>query len=128
GGLGMDRLKGSADRDVFDFNNTNESAALVGSRDHILDFQAGTATTSIDRIDVSGIGADQRAGPSGNQTFTLVGAAAFQAGVAGELRLIQVGSHIVVAGDVNGDKVADLQIEIDNTVAVGNITALDFVL
>ena len=73
-------------------------------RDIITDFVSGT-----DRIDFSGI--DANTGVAGNQAFTMLGTAAFF-GVAGQLRYDVVGADTVMQGDVNGDGVADFELQL----------------
>jgi hypothetical protein len=67
--------------------------------DRIEDLQSG------DIIDLSDIDANQNV--AGNQAFTFVGDAAFS-NVAGELRA----TANLVQGDVNGDGIADFQINL----------------
>ena len=71
-----------------------------------------------DDIDLSGIDANAKA--AGNQAFSFIGAKAFS-GKAGELQ----SKNGIVAGDVNGDKVADFHIEIANH---HGLVAGDFIL
>jgi Ca2+-binding RTX toxin-like protein len=124
GGLGKDKLAGKLGADTFDYNATKESA--VGTKhDIIQDFKHGT-----DKIDLSTIDADTTTG--GNGAFTLLTTldAAFT-GHAGELHFTSIlnASNVrtgtMVEGDVNGDGVADFQIELSGIV---NLTAIDFIL
>jgi serralysin len=95
GGAGNDTLIGRGGADTFVFSN-------LGDTDRILDFVSG-----IDRIDLSGI--DANASVDGNQAFNFIDDAAFS-GAAGELRTyVSEGVHYV-AGDVNGDGIADFTI------------------
>ena len=75
-----------------------------------------------DRIDLTGI--DANTWQSGNQAFTMIGSAAFS-GAAGQLHYQHSSGRTIVEGDVNGDRVADFQVEL-----VGRITLSsgDFVL
>ncbi|TCS64457.1 hypothetical protein EDD52_10517 [Primorskyibacter sedentarius] len=57
---------------------------------------------------MSGIDADAAA--SGNQSFTFTGAAAFTS--AGQIRFVQNGTDGCLQGDVTGDGVADLNIQL----------------
>ena len=71
-----------------------------------------------DRIDLATIDADT--GTSGNQEFDFIGAATFS-NTAGELRY----DAGLVAGDVDGDSIADMEIEIANFAV---LTVDDFIL
>ncbi len=112
GSSGIDRLSGGGGRDVFLFSLTS-NAPRGAVREAIVDFTHG-----YDRIDLSEIDADL--GRAGNQAFEFIGREGF-GGNAGELRY--VGG--ILSGDVNGDGVADLQIEITNLSA---LTSTDFIL
>src|SRR6185312_12701614 len=100
-GLGADVLTGKGGNDTFVFNAVRDSPAGAG-RDQIVDFDAGTAATSVDKIDVSAI--DAKTGP-GNQAFTFIGTAPFS-NTKGQLRVQKAGSAAIVQGDVNGDGAA----------------------
>jgi Ca2+-binding RTX toxin-like protein len=105
-GGGRDRLAGGGGGDTFQFRATSDSAA--GARDIILDFESG-----LDRIDLSRIDADSHA--AGDQAFRWIGAAAFAgagAASAGELRAYERDGAWIVEGDVDGDGIADLVVEI----------------
>jgi Ca2+-binding RTX toxin-like protein len=122
GGLGRDSLTGGAGNDVFDYNALADSTVGAGNRDVIADFQSG-----LDDIDLTGIDADT--GRSGDQGFRLIGAKGFS-GKAGELHyeiFNQPGAATVtiVSGDINGDRVADFEIEIAGIV---NLRSSDFLL
>jgi Ca2+-binding RTX toxin-like protein len=116
GGAGADRLTGGAGKDEFIYNLASESTAV--SRDVITDF----SHAQNDRINLSAI--DANTNLVNNQAFTFIGSAAFSH-VAGQLRFEQIGGNTFVSGDVNGDGVADFQIEL-----TGSITpvASDFAL
>lgn len=109
GGAGTDRLYGGAHADRFVFKALSESAGATF--DTIFDF----LLTEQDRIDLSAIDANSAA--SGNQAFSFVGTAAFM-GVAGELRFEEQASDTFIYADVNGDKVADLKINLDDAVTL----------
>ncbi len=98
GGLGRDALTGGNGADVFVFTSTADSATK-SSRDKITDFRTG------DKIDLSGIDADT--GTSGRQAFDGL-FTSLSSGDAGRL----VFSKGVLLGDVNGDGVADFQVEL----------------
>lgn len=115
GGRGVDTLTGGEGRDVFAFGATAETTA--GGQDVILDFVRGT-----DRIDLSAI--DANAGANGNQAFAFVGGAGFS-GAAGQLRVVRATSDTFIEADVNGDRVADLAIRLDDPLT---LAASDFIL
>lgn len=109
GGAGADRLYGGAGSDKFVFKALSESAG--STFDSIFDF----SPRQTDRIDLSAIDASTMA--SGNQAFTFVGTAAFK-GVAGELRYVKQASDTYIYADVNGDKLADLKIRLQESMAL----------
>ena len=123
GGLGHDTLTGGAGNDFFDFNSVDETPVGAGLRDIITDFQTGQ-----DKIDLSGIDADTTR--KNDQAFKFIGTQNFD-GRAGELRyqtFDQPGTAsdlTVVSGDINGDRVADFEIELTGIVKP---TSGDFVL
>lgn len=105
GGNHSDWLNGGAGDDVMTGGNHNDTFAFseIGGTDRILDFNRGQG----DKIDLSAI--DAVAGGSDN-AFSFIGSGAFT-GVAGQLRAYsQAGQHFV-AGDVDGDGVADFSIQ-----------------
>jgi Ca2+-binding RTX toxin-like protein len=104
GGAGMDRLYGGDGADIFEFTSPGDSAPGQGRRDSIQDFARG-----VDRIDLRDVDASTKA--AGNQAFTFIGKSAF-AGAAGQLRWTEGKGYLVVQADVNGDRVADFEIQI----------------
>lgn len=99
GGSGDDQLTGGAGNDVFAFTD-------LGGRDEITDFRRGQ-----DKIDLSGI--DAKSGTAVDDAFKWIGAKGFS-GTAGELRSYREQGDYFVAGDVNGDGIADFVIGLDN--------------
>lgn len=115
GGAGADILTGASGKDTFVFQNYTElTRKLV---DHITDFNRKD-----DIIDLKQIDASTERG--GNQAFKWIAEQAFH-GKDGELRYLKSGDKTLIAGDVDGDKVADFQIYLDKYV---KLTALDFIL
>jgi hypothetical protein len=113
GGTGKDVLVGAEGADDFVFKSVAE-AGKGDQRDVIRDFSHAQG----DDIDLSGIDANTKV--AGNQAFAFVGDKAFS-GKAGQIQY----KNGIVAGDVNGDKVADFHIEIANHAA---LHADDFIL
>jgi FG-GAP repeat len=121
GGKGLDRLTGRLGSDVFRFTRISDSPP--SGRDRINDFDAGSAATTVDRIDLSAI--DAIAGPR-NNSFTFIGTAPF-GNIAGQLRLRPVTGGTIVSADVNGNSVADLEILLVNFSNIAAITSADFI-
>lgn len=103
GGAGADQLFGGLGADVFVYTATSDSAGTAA--DTIIGFSAAGG----DVIDLSAIDAKSNAGTA-NDAFVYVGSAAFS-GTAGELRF----ADGVLQGDTNGDKIADLSINLSGT-------------
>jgi Ca2+-binding RTX toxin-like protein len=93
GGAGKDTLTGGAGNDVFLYQSTGDSPIGLG-RDVITDFARG------DQIDLTAAGGRSFIG---NQLFT---------GVAGQVRAVTLSGQTVIELDSNGDRLADLQIEL----------------
>jgi Peptidase M10 serralysin C terminal. len=116
GGAGRDVLSGGVDtaRDVFIFNSTSESGVGSTARDLINNFVSG-----IDDISLTAI--DANTALTGNQAFTFSGTTA----KANAVWLVDIGTDLVIRGDVNGDKIADFEIQVS---AVNSLVAGDFLL
>ncbi len=124
GGAGLDGMYGDGGSDRFVFTSVNDAphGSSIFSRDFIGDFVIGQ-----DIIDLSAI--DANTAIAGNQTFTVVSRFS---GVSGQLTITrsEEGSPTcVVRADVNGDRIADMTIEVglflDPRVL---LTASDFIL
>jgi len=119
GGLGHDIMTGGAGKDLFVFNSIKDTTIVAATRDVITDFKHLT-----DRIDLHVIDANTKI--AGNQAFTFQAAAgAHFTGAAGQLHYFYSGTNTIVEGDINGDKVADFQIQLTGHQV---LTAADFVL
>jgi serralysin len=120
GGLGADVLTGGAGWDRFEFYAVSETGKTAATSDLITDFQQGA-----DKIDLLGIDANVWAG--GNQAFAFIGMTDAFNGVDGALKYAFDTAHnrTVVAGDINGDTVADFQVELQGLV---HLKASDFLL
>jgi serralysin len=103
GGGGIDRLTGGSGNDLFVFQSASDSGVGIGMRDVVADWRSG------DLIDLSSMDADATLG--GDQAFLWLGTAAF-GGHAGELRFSVSGRAGVLSGDVDGNGVADFEIEL----------------
>ena len=117
GASGQDSLDGGVGNDRLDFNATSESGVGAAARDIVVGFTQGA-----DRIDLLTIDANTLA--AGDQAFAFIGASAF-GGVAGQLRAAASGGITLVEGDINGNGVADFQIELTGMFA---LAAADFFL
>jgi Ca2+-binding RTX toxin-like protein len=125
GGVGKDVLTGGANNDTFRFYSPGESGLTAATRDVILDFAKG-----LDRIDIQAIDANSTL--YGNQGFTFIGQSGFTPSdaqhphaSAGQLRYFAGGSQTIIAGDTNGDAVADFQVALSGHI---NLSATDFLL
>jgi serralysin len=109
GGIGKDRLTGGGGFDLFRIMQESDSGVRFSERDVINTFAHG------DKIDLSGIDANSRR--AGDQSFSFIGDDAFT-GRAGQLRYDMTNisatgvKSYVVYGDINGDRVADLSLQI----------------
>jgi Ca2+-binding RTX toxin-like protein len=120
GGLGVDTLTGGSGVDTFRYTATGESTAV--SMDRILDFASGTDKLSLGLIDADSFAA-------GDQAFHWIGGAAFAgngAASAGELRAFENSGNWFVEGDVNGDGLADLVLQL--TAPAAPVVQSDFLL
>ncbi|MEN2988312.1 calcium-binding protein [Tistrella sp. BH-R2-4] len=115
---GVDLLTGGNGADRFVYSATTESRVGPGNRDIILDFSHAQG----DRIDLANI--DARPADAGDQAFRFLGTDAFD-GNAGALRYINAGSYSVIEIDTNGDRVTDMQIQVNG---VNSFVAGDFIL
>ncbi|MDE3816022.1 calcium-binding protein [Sinorhizobium meliloti] len=111
GGTGIDRMYGGSGADKFLFKSAAESSLAATDTIFDLTFAEG------DRIDLSGIDASTIS--VGNQAFSFIGTGAFR-GVAGDLRYVKVSSGTYIVGDVNGDKIADLRIQLDDQISLSS--------
>jgi Ca2+-binding RTX toxin-like protein len=111
GGAGADDLWGGSGADTFIFKSVKETTVSGAGRDTIFDF----STRQKDKIDLSAIDANTTKG--GNQAFSFIGTKAF-GGKAGKLRYEKAKSDTYMHGDVNGDKIADFTIHLDDRVSL----------
>jgi len=114
GGAGIDKVWGGAGVDYFAFGS--DIVRQVGA-DEVMDFVRGA-----DKIDLTAIDANVAA--AGDQAFRMIGTKNFSR-KAGELQVKAYGDGVLVAGDVNGDGVADFSIWVHG---VSRLSGGDFVL
>lgn len=100
GGTGLDMLYGGDGADRFIMSVLDSAIA-----DTIMDFAAAES----DLVNLSRLDADTSTGA--DDAFTFLGYAAFN-GVAGELRAVDLGGTQRLEGDVDGDGLADVAVEI----------------
>ena len=123
GGLGKDTMTGGAGADNFDFNSVAE-IGKGATRDIIKDFAHLSDDIDLATIDANGAAA-------GNKFIFLATKGAAFTGMAGQLRWFQqnlpgtANDKTIVEGDINGNKVADFQIQLTG---LKTLTAADFFL
>ena len=112
GGAGIDTIAGGGGADTFVFA-FGDSSAASGQHDRITDFATG-----VDHIDLSAI--DAIAATGSYDLFRFIGTSAFS-GTAGELDYFYNSALGVTTlqGDTNGDRVADLAIDLVGNLALG---------
>ena len=101
GGRGSDTLTGGAGSDIFQFLANQDSGRGLG-RDVITDFEQGS-----DKIDLSALDATR-----------FIGTGSFS-GRVGEVRYAAFDGATIIEVDGNGDRLADLQIELGSNVSLG---------
>ena len=118
GGAGSDILTGKDGADEFKFKDIADSKPGGSSRDIITDFVSGEDKINVSLIDATSQPADQ--------AFTFIGQTGFS-GTEGELRFNQnmQKGFTIVSGDVDGDGVADFQIQLNGIV---DLLQSDFIL
>jgi serralysin len=118
------KLSGNGGNDVLDGLGGNDiytggagadefRVSEIGGHERITDFATG-----VDKIRLTDI--DANSGIAGDQAFAFIGNAAFTG--AGQLRTYSQGGENYIAGDVNGDGVADFTINLGNA----TVAATDF--
>lgn len=127
GGIGRDTMSGGSDRDrdTFVFTSLQDTGKTATTRDKITDFVHLT-----DKINLSGI--DANTATAGNSAFQLLSTAGTNfTGIRGQLRWFQenptgtANDKTIIEGDVNGDRVADFQIELTG---IHTLSTTDFIL
>lgn len=121
GGAGNDTIDGSAGTDVLGGGSGADLfvfSTLEAKGETIVDFSHAEG----DRINLSALDANSVA--TGNQAFSFLGTGAFTK-VAGQLHYEVSGSDSYLAGDTNGDGIADFRILMKG---VNSFVASDFLL
>ncbi|MGE0418515.1 MAG: endo alpha-1,4 polygalactosaminidase [Acetobacteraceae bacterium] len=103
GGAGADTLAGGGGADLFGFGSVSDSTSAAA--DQIIDFSVAQG----DLIDLHLI--DANAGVADDQAFSFIGTQGLS-GKAGELSYAVAGGTTRISGDVNGDGIADLTIDL----------------
>jgi Ca2+-binding RTX toxin-like protein len=116
GGAKQDWLYGGADADRFVFSSTSD-IGLGARSDVIADFERG-----LDLIDLRYVDANTRS--RRDQSFDEDFVTEFT-GARGEIRITAYADGVIVSGDVNGDRLADFDLQV---VGVTTLTASDFLL
>ena len=111
GGMGADDLWGGSGADTFIFKSIKETTGPGVGRDTIFDFSAKQK----DKIDLSG---DRCQHDEGREPGILLHRNEGIRRKAGELRYEKAKSDTYIYGDVNGDKVADFAIHLDDRIGL----------
>jgi hypothetical protein len=121
GGGGADALTGGAGADIFKYRFASDAGTGIQA-DIINDFTVGEDKLNFRRLDPD-------PGTPGTQTFSFIGAAAFGATGAAQIRYVDTGNDLRVEVDVNGDGIADMHIALLGAGAgAGLLFASDFLL
>lgn len=115
GGAGRDVLSGGTGCDVYTYQTASDSA-FGSSHDVVVDFQRGLDWIDLRRIDAN-------AGISGNQAFSWIGSAEFNA--AGQLRYVQANGVTTLYGNTDADLTPEFQIELTGALT---LHSYDFIL
>ena len=114
GGAGRDFLFGGSGKDFFVFNRLSDSQGKL--TDVVTGFESG-----LDKIDLRGLAALGEVSKAG---LTYAGTSPFS-GAHGEVHTVQAGTSQWVEIDANGDRVADMRIEIQGA---RPLSSTDFLL
>lgn len=109
GGGGADLLTGGGGNDRFIFEFARDA-----NGDRITDWSKG------DRLDFSRIDANELV--AGDQAFSFINGRAF-GNVAGELRMYTENRQTFIAGDVNGDGIADFTISFEGSLSTSSLSS-----
>jgi len=115
GGSGADTMTGGLGSDRFKFSQLGDSSSGI---DQILDFNP-----VFDLIDLGDIDASTQT--AGDGVFSLIGENAFSGTSTGQVRYEASPNRLILKADVNGDGVADFQLELTG---VTSLVASNFIL
>lgn len=91
GGSGIDNQQGGAGADTFAFTEIADFGVYDAANPFAADFIRDFARFDDDKIDLNAVDANRIL--SGNQDFTFIGTAAFQANTPGEMRIAQLNGN-----------------------------------
>jgi len=117
GAAGADHLYGGSGSDLFIYTSASDTGLGDGSRDKIFDFDAGTSTSSVDKLDLTGLI---------DSDFSFVGLGDFvSGGTTSQVRVAPNSGSSLIQIDIDADAVADTEIELVGNDGV-NIDPTDF--
>ena len=125
GGVGRDVLTGGAGTDYFDFNSVGEIGTAPRARDVVVDFSLIDDYLDLRTIDANSLT------PGVNDAFGSIAAGRSFNGVPGALRYFYSDAagtgndRTFVIGDVDGDRLADFQIELVGLIALRPLDILE---
>ena len=108
-------MTGGLGSDLFKFSQLGDSSSAI---DQILDFNP-----VFDLIDLGDIDASTQT--AGDGVFSLIGESAFSGTSSGQMRYEVSPNRLILKADVNGDGVADFQLEL---IGVTSLVAANFIL
>ena len=117
GGDGADVISGGSGSDVFIYTSTSNSGMAIGTFDVIKDFDAGTGSSGIDKLNLAGV-VQGTFSYLGDETQTFSGAGDTQARFNSATKILEI--------DADGSGAADMQLELEN-VEIANLDLDDFI-
>ncbi len=117
GGADQDILTGGAGADKYIYFAVTDSGATSDTHDIIQGFRP-----TVDRIDLRAI--DANSNDAVNQAFKFIGTKPFHH-LAGELHALKSAGVTLIQADVNGDAIADFEIQLNG---LKTLTKIDFIL
>ncbi|WP_225205838.1 calcium-binding protein [Novosphingobium huizhouense] len=126
GGAGFDRMVGGSGADTFLWKATSEFAGRLPNASFAVDIVLDFSHADGDRLDVSGVDAND--GLAGNQTFAFIGSDPFAADAAGQIRVAATDNANVFLVQLNTDTDAQAEASFLVVSPAGAPVAADFVL